>query len=214
MPDYVTLTCPSCGGKLQINNDVERFACGYCGSEHVVKRGGGVVSLAPVIDEIKKVKIGVDKTASELAIARLTTEIEKLERMEKEIQAIAYKYDRKKYDGMAVGGVAFMERGIAHIFVEYDKKSPSKLLKAWNGTGFNDEEIRARLYSLTIEDTIDLQEHFAKWHLHAPHMTEDGKAEIQELVEDMEKIRGMLKARVTLPSKREELKKHYQIVNQ
>ena len=40
MLDFVTLTCPSCGGKLQIDNNVELFTCGYCGSEHVVNRGG------------------------------------------------------------------------------------------------------------------------------------------------------------------------------
>lgn len=74
MPEFVSLTCPSCGGKLQIGNDVDRFACSYCGSEHVVKRSGGIVSLAPVIEEIRSVKKGVDKTASELAIKRLQEE--------------------------------------------------------------------------------------------------------------------------------------------
>ena len=74
MPEFVSLTWPSCGGKLQIGNDVDRFACSYCGSEHVVKRSGGIVSLAPVIEEIRSVKNGVDKTASELAIKRLQEE--------------------------------------------------------------------------------------------------------------------------------------------
>ena len=71
MPDFINLTCPNCGGKLQITNDLERFACGFCGNEHIVKRAGGVVSLLPIVSEIKKVSVGVDKTASELAIQRL-----------------------------------------------------------------------------------------------------------------------------------------------
>lgn len=79
MADFVTLTCPSCGGKLTITNDIERFACAHCGNEHVVNRSGYVVSLAPVVDELKKVQAGVDKTASELAIQRLTQEIEELD---------------------------------------------------------------------------------------------------------------------------------------
>ena len=78
MADFVTLSCPSCGGKLTITNDIERFACAHCGNEHVVNRSGYVVSLAPVVDELKKVQAGVDKTASELAIKRLTQEIEEL----------------------------------------------------------------------------------------------------------------------------------------
>jgi len=40
MADFVSLTCPSCNGKLQIGKDLDRFACGYCGTEFVVNRGG------------------------------------------------------------------------------------------------------------------------------------------------------------------------------
>jgi len=78
MPDFVTLSCPSCGGKLNITNDIERFACGHCGREHIVKRAGGIVSLSPVVEALKKVEVGVDKTASELAINRLQREIDEL----------------------------------------------------------------------------------------------------------------------------------------
>lgn len=214
MPDFFTLTCPSCGGRLQIGNDVERFACGYCGGEHVVKRGGGIVSLAPVIDEIKKVQTGVDKTASELAIARLTPEIEKIKKMPKQVQELEYNYDRKKYDGGEFGGVAFMERGIAHLFVDHEQKSPAKFMKWWNGTGFNNDEIRARLYTLTIADTVILQKYFAEWPKRAPNMTKEGKRQIDEMVEDMVKLREMLEAIETLPAKEAELKKHQQIIAQ
>ncbi|MFN3333721.1 MAG: hypothetical protein ACK47M_14535 [Caldilinea sp.] len=40
MADFVSLTCPACNGKLQIGKDLERFACGYCGTEFIVNRGG------------------------------------------------------------------------------------------------------------------------------------------------------------------------------
>lgn len=74
MADFVILTCPSCGGKLQLTNDIEHFACAHCGNEHMVKRSGGVVTLA-VVEGLKKVQAGVDKTASELAIRRLPDEL-------------------------------------------------------------------------------------------------------------------------------------------
>jgi hypothetical protein len=80
MPDFVTLTCPSCGGKLEITNDIDRFACGHCGAEHIVRRSGGIVSLAPVVAALGKVQVGVDKTAAELAIVRLKEETEGLQR--------------------------------------------------------------------------------------------------------------------------------------
>ena len=76
MADFVSLTCPSCNGKLQIGKDLERFACGYCGTEFVVNRGGGIVSLSPVVEGLKRVEKGVDKTASELAIARLRKDVD------------------------------------------------------------------------------------------------------------------------------------------
>jgi DNA-directed RNA polymerase subunit RPC12/RpoP len=79
MADFVTLTCLSCGGKLEITKDIDRFACGYCGNEQIVKRSGGIVSLALIADDIKSMKTGVDKTAAELAIPRIKKEIEELE---------------------------------------------------------------------------------------------------------------------------------------
>src|SRR3990172_2505499 len=85
MTDFVTLTCPSCGGSLQITNDIERFACAHCGTEHIVKRGGGVVSLTPVIERLAKVQIGVDKTASELAIKRLQEEIQAIQSTQSDV---------------------------------------------------------------------------------------------------------------------------------
>jgi hypothetical protein len=48
MPDIISLSCPSCGHKLQISDDVNRFACAACGNEQVVIRRGGIVYLQPV----------------------------------------------------------------------------------------------------------------------------------------------------------------------
>lgn len=76
MPDFITLTCPTCGGKLQITDDVERFACSHCGNEHVVRRAGGTVSLAPVMAGLKEVKASTDRVGAELAIQRLTREMD------------------------------------------------------------------------------------------------------------------------------------------
>lgn len=78
MADFITLTCPNCGGRLEITNDVDRFACAYCGVEHLVRRGGGIVTLAPVLEGLRDVQAGVNRTASELAIRRLDGEINHL----------------------------------------------------------------------------------------------------------------------------------------
>jgi predicted RNA-binding Zn-ribbon protein involved in translation (DUF1610 family) len=77
--DFVTLTCPSCGGRLQITKDMDKFACGHCGNEHLVRREGGAVFLAPLAADIRQIRGGVDKTAAELAVIRLAKEVDILQ---------------------------------------------------------------------------------------------------------------------------------------
>ena len=50
MADLFTLTCPTCGGKLQITPDIDRFACTHCGNEHLVKRSEGVIAIQPLAE--------------------------------------------------------------------------------------------------------------------------------------------------------------------
>lgn len=80
--DFITLSCPKCGGQLEITPDMDRFACKYCGNEHLVRRSEGRVSLAPVVEGIKRVEekfdhamIGADRMAAEQTIQRLKNEL-------------------------------------------------------------------------------------------------------------------------------------------
>ncbi len=75
MDDFVTLTCPSCGGKLEISDNIERFVCSSCKNEHVVRRGGGIISISPVEKELGKINHGVNNTAAELALVRINKDI-------------------------------------------------------------------------------------------------------------------------------------------
>ena len=79
MTDYISLTCPTCGTKLKITDDMNNFACSHCGSEYIVKREGGAISLVPFVESEKGTNDGVEKTESELAIPRLEKEIKQLE---------------------------------------------------------------------------------------------------------------------------------------
>ncbi|HTX80108.1 MAG TPA: hypothetical protein VMC62_10585 [Longilinea sp.] len=36
MSELITLTCPSCGGKIKVTSNATRFVCEYCGTESVV----------------------------------------------------------------------------------------------------------------------------------------------------------------------------------
>ena len=100
MTDYISLTCPTCGAKLKITDDMNRFACGHCGSEHIVKREGGAISLVPLVESEKGTNDGVDKTESELAIPRLEKEIKQFESV---ISGMRAKLQTEDYLLMATG---------------------------------------------------------------------------------------------------------------
>ena len=87
MADIITLTCPKCGGKLEITPDIERFACAHCGNEHLVRRGIGVVTLAPVIESMNGLRRATDRTAAELAIRRVKDELAGLDAAKAETEA-------------------------------------------------------------------------------------------------------------------------------
>jgi hypothetical protein len=116
IPKLITLSCPSCGAKLEITPTVNRFACAYCGQEHIVNRTGGTISLSPVVEAIHKVQTGVDKTAAELAIVRLQKEISELrvekqkvqlekQNMQLEKQNILRKYPEPQVDGTSISSL-------------------------------------------------------------------------------------------------------------
>jgi hypothetical protein len=67
----VSLKCSNCGAGLSIPPDIDHLACGFCGSEQMVERAGSIVVLKPVTDAIKKVPVGTDRTAAEVALNRL-----------------------------------------------------------------------------------------------------------------------------------------------
>jgi predicted RNA-binding Zn-ribbon protein involved in translation (DUF1610 family) len=39
MNDFITLTCPTCGGELEVSPDAPSYVCKHCGNEHVLKQG-------------------------------------------------------------------------------------------------------------------------------------------------------------------------------
>jgi hypothetical protein len=201
MADFITLTCLSCGGKLEITKDIERFACGYCGNEQIVKRGGGIVSLAPLVDEIKKIQTGVDKTSAELAITRLKNEIESIKStLNLTIQNLLKKYDEpQKPMGLK------SEIGIS-IALLIEKKDKAKL-------DFRDvkNQIRSRFISLSNED-INYIVYDAKKIARDPKIYEN-----EVYVTYFDELLAFMKQReesvILLNQKENEINQYLQIVN-
>ncbi len=63
---FIKLKCENCGAELEVYDDMERFACGHCGTEIAVERRGGTVIL--------NAAAGRDKPSAELALVRLKEE--------------------------------------------------------------------------------------------------------------------------------------------
>jgi len=72
------LKCTSCGANLKVSGDVGQFACGYCGTGLIVEHQGGIVMIRPLVAAITRVHLGTDRTAAELALARLKEELKEL----------------------------------------------------------------------------------------------------------------------------------------
>jgi predicted RNA-binding Zn-ribbon protein involved in translation (DUF1610 family) len=80
MSNLITLTCPSCGGRLEVTNNTERYMCAHCGNSHIVDPGVRAESLAREVEVLK----------NESAIRRLDSEIEDLGKRKQELQASTF----------------------------------------------------------------------------------------------------------------------------
>lgn len=96
----LSLKCSGCGSNLDITPEMESFACGYCGTQQVVQRSGGTVSLRLIGDAIAKVQMGMDRTAAELAIRRLREDLAEVEAEKGRFEMIAA--DGNSYTGYMV----------------------------------------------------------------------------------------------------------------
>lgn len=87
-PEYVTLSCPSCGGELAIAGDIDRLACAHCGVEQIVRRTGGLVSLAPVAVGPQHLGASAERKVAELALLELHAELAVLEEEKCQLAAL------------------------------------------------------------------------------------------------------------------------------
>jgi|WetSurMetagenome_2_1015567.scaffolds.fasta_scaffold598442_2 predicted RNA-binding Zn-ribbon protein involved in translation (DUF1610 family) len=108
MSNLIALTCPSCGGRLEIANNTERYVCAHCGNTHIVDPGERAESLAKEVDELKSVS----------SILRLKDEIEVLEHRRSEIDQQIDKPRKLQDQNDTLVGLLFMGSiFIALVFV-------------------------------------------------------------------------------------------------
>ena len=216
MGNFISLSCPSCGSKLKITKQIEQFSCGNCGNEFIVNRGGGIVSLAPIIEKLQGVKVGVDKTASELAIKRLKSEISKLENQLPPIRESIYEKSYRE------------ARKCREVLEDYFS---SKSEKAMVGKSFwqklnSSTSCPSGIKYLDVDETIKMAEYFLQDPIEAyknngvlregyvlTDRKKHNRSTIARFLYVRELFAPVIIIRDSLNRKKKALRKHEQIVN-
>lgn len=103
----LNLACANCSAPLEVGADLERFTCAYCGIAQIVERSGGVVSTRKLEVAISAVQRGTDRTAAELAMPRLTRELDEvLARREKVVQRLQRQLEQAETDRRTIALIA------------------------------------------------------------------------------------------------------------
>jgi hypothetical protein len=74
----VKLSCKSCGAKLELTDDIDRFSCASCGSEWLVNRSGGIVSLKEAEESLKKIEKSSEGTERHAEVLANQVRLEKI----------------------------------------------------------------------------------------------------------------------------------------
>ena len=104
----VSLSCASCGSNLEVTQEMDRFACGYCGVSQIVQRSGGTITLRRMTEAINLVQAGTDKTAAELALKRLSGELQGVDQENLGLdfrRSLQLQTTRKGFTWIWVGGI-------------------------------------------------------------------------------------------------------------
>lgn len=215
MPEFVTLSCLLCYAKLQIGNDIQQFVCSRCGSEYVVKRNGNVISLTPVAvaEQLKGVLIGVDKTASELAIVRLKREIEILKNAQREVEGIQrmYQYSKSSSHYSDDKETLLLEM-MDHFLEKIDHRQPTKSFLIFWKVGFPEDECNKRWYSLSIDESKIFLSIVREKHRLAQGGGYGSRDRWKDTIYDLERLIVSREKILELPQRQRELEKHLKIV--
>lgn len=153
MPEYFSLVCLNCGGKLQIQNDKLHFRCPYCGTHHLVRPDSGIVMLSEISSSLKGMQDGMNLAASELAIRRLKEEVKDLSQG----KTVAEIKSTLWADWEKNGSHKLVKKAIQKLIFH---ERPHYQLSTWRkflGLGIPDEEIRSRFFNdLSVQNIEDL----------------------------------------------------------
>ncbi|MFN8598112.1 MAG: hypothetical protein U0559_18265 [Anaerolineae bacterium] len=102
MADLMTLTCPSCGGQLQITNETDRFVCAHCGNSHVVDPGVRMASLAAEVSALRA------ESESRRLSQELSSLVQRRDQLRSEVKTYRSQAEAELYLYQAAGTVAYV----------------------------------------------------------------------------------------------------------
>jgi ribosomal protein S27AE len=97
---FVKLKCENCGSGFDVYDDMDRFACGYCGTEMAVQRRGGTIVLHTVADAVRKTQVMADNPSRELTLVHLK---EEADTVSKRCEAMLSDRAEQKKRGFIIG---------------------------------------------------------------------------------------------------------------
>lgn len=71
----ITLKCSNCSASLQISDQLDRFICNYCGTEHALLHNAGGFFFRKLEDRLDSLEKATEKGNAELAIKRLRSDL-------------------------------------------------------------------------------------------------------------------------------------------
>ncbi|MFZ5858956.1 MAG: hypothetical protein ACOYZ6_19180 [Chloroflexota bacterium] len=152
----------------------------------------------------------VDKTASELAIKRLTEEIAAIKNADVEVNKIKKEY---YLTGQSSTLSVTIERGLVYVLANLRHKKPSDFLKLLNSHGFKESDLDAVLRSLTIPEIESLEIFFSEYLDNFKGEPSPAKKyAVKRIREDLARLIELENSKALLRQKTEELKKHREIV--
>jgi len=122
MSDFIQMSCPSCGGHIQVQKDMQKFFCVHCGNELILKQDNeGILTPIKARDlqaSAKLKEINLSLTAMDL----LKSQIMELENQVKQIRKTFLEHSPKSKS-------SFLGYEFSKHFSDYEKekKLPYKI---------------------------------------------------------------------------------------
>lgn len=86
MDDFIALRCPSCGGNIQVEENLEKIFCTHCGTQLLLKQGADGL-LTPMMARDLTASARLKETQTSLMVVELLkTQIKELEEQGKKVR--------------------------------------------------------------------------------------------------------------------------------